>query len=210
MPRTRIKICGITREEDAVIAARAGVDAIGLVFHPDSPRHVAVEQAQRIRAALPPFVTTVGLFVNASSSLVREALSRVPLDLLQFHGDESAAFCAGFGHPWIRAVRVRDSRVVVAAESTYDRAFGLLADAYSQDRYGGTGETFNWDWVPDSRSLPLILAGGLTAENVGEAVRRVRPWAVDVSGGVESAPGIKSPQRIHEFVREVTLTHETD
>jgi len=210
LPRTRIKICGITREEDAVAAAQAGVDAIGLVFHPGSPRHVTLEQAQRIRAALPPFVTTVGLFVNASESLVREALSKVPLDLLQFHGDESAEFCSGFGHPWIRAVRVRDSRVVAAAESTYDRAFGLLADAYSEDRYGGTGKTFNWDWLPETRKLPLILAGGLTPDNVGEAVRRVRPWAVDVSGGVESAPGIKSSQRINEFVREVTLTHETD
>ena len=210
MPRTRIKICGITREADAIAAAEAGVDAIGLVFYPDSPRCVSIEQAQRIRRALPPFVTTVGLFVNAPENEVRDALSRVPLDLLQFHGDETPDFCAGFGHPWIRAVRVRDSRVVAAAESTYDRAFGLLADAYDPDRYGGTGTTFNWDWLPATRSLPLILAGGLTAENVGEAVQCVRPWAVDVSGGVESGPGIKSHQRINEFVREVTLTHETD
>lgn len=210
MPRTRIKICGITREQDAVAAAEAGVDAIGLVFHPESPRCVSVEQARGIRGALPPFVTTVGLFVNASRDFVVTALEQVPLDLLQFHGDESASFCGGFGHPWIRAVRVRDSRVVTAAESTYDKAFGLLADAYSQERYGGTGKTFNWDWLPASPSLPLILAGGLTAANVGKAVQRVQPWAVDVSGGVETEPGIKSPQRINEFVREVTLTHETD
>ncbi len=210
MPRTRIKICGITREEDARAAAFAGVDAIGLVFHPGSPRWVSIEQAQRIRRALPPFVTTVGLFVNAPEADVRTTLSRVPLDLLQFHGDETAAFCDGFGHPWIRAVRVRDSRVVAAAESTYDRAFGLLADAYDPERYGGTGTTFNWEWLPEERTLPLILAGGLTPDNVNGAVRRVRPWAVDVSGGVESEPGIKSHQRINEFVREVTQTHETD
>lgn len=210
MPRTRIKICGITREADACAAAEAGADAIGLVFHPDSPRYVSLEQARRIREALPPFVTAVGLFVNASSRFVEDALAHVPLDLLQFHGDESAAFCSGFGHPWIRAVRVRDSRVVAAAENTYYRALGLLTDAYDPDCYGGTGTTFNWDWLPATPSMPLILAGGLTADNVGEAVRRVRPWAVDVSGGVESEPGIKSHQRINEFVREVTLTHETD
>lgn len=209
MPRTRIKICGVTREADAIAAARAGVDAIGLVFHPESPRCVSVAQAQRLRRVLPPFVTTVGLFVNASAAHVRDVLSRVPLDLLQFHGDESPEFCAGFGHPWIRAVRVRDSRVVTAAENAYDRAFGLLADAYDPARYGGTGTTFNWDWLPATRALPLILAGGLTADNVGEAVQHVRPWAVDVSGGVESEPGIKSHQRINEFVREVTQTHET-
>ena len=210
MPRTRIKICGITREEDAIAAAGAGVDAIGLVFHPGSPRCVSIEQAQRIRRALPPFVTTVGLFVNAPEASIRNALSGVPLDLLQFHGDEPPEFCAGFGHPWIRAVRVRDSRVVVAAESTYYRALGLLADAYDPERYGGTGTTFNWDWLPEKRALPLILAGGLTTDNVSEAVQRVKPWAVDVSGGVESEPGIKSHQRINEFVREVTQTHETD
>lgn len=191
-------------------AAEAGADAIGLVFHPESPRCISLEQARRIRDALPPFVTTVGLFVNAEEAFIRESLCRVPLDLLQFHGDETPEFCARFAHPWIRAVRVRDSRVVMAAESAYDRASGLLADAYDPDRYGGTGTTFNWEWLPAERSLPLILAGGLTADNVGQAVKQVRPWAVDVSGGVESAPGIKSPQRINEFVREVTLTHETD
>lgn len=210
MERTRVKICGITRPEDALAAANAGADAIGLVFYPQSRRAVTVPQAQAIRRALPPFVSVVGLFVNPEPELVRKYLDALPLDLLQFHGDESASFCNSFGHPWIKAVRVRDAGVVAEAQKTYHAAIGLLADAYDPEQYGGTGRTFNWEWLPSSPALPLILAGGLNADNVGAAVRRVRPWAVDVSGGVEDAPGIKSAVLIQKFIREVIQNHETD
>jgi phosphoribosylanthranilate isomerase len=148
--------------------------------------------------------------VNPEADMVRKHLEALPLDLLQFHGDESAGFCNSFGHPWIKAVRVRDAGVVTQAESAYHEASGILADAYDPEQYGGTGRTFNWDWLPDRPSKPLILAGGLNTGNVGDAVRRVRPWAVDVSGGVEDAPGIKNAALIQNFIREVIQHHETD
>jgi len=208
--RTRVKICGITRPEDALAAAQAGADAIGLVFYPASTRAVTIPQASAICHVLPPFVTVVGLMVNPEADMVRKHLEALPLDLLQFHGDESAGFCNSFGHPWIKAVRVRDAGVVTQAESAYHEASGILADAYDPEQYGGTGRTFNWDWLPDRPSKPLILAGGLNTGNVGDAVRRVRPWAVDVSGGVEDAPGIKNAALIQNFIREVIQHHETD
>ncbi|HBP75008.1 MAG TPA: phosphoribosylanthranilate isomerase [Alcanivorax sp.] len=206
----RVKICGITRPDDGRHAARAGADAIGLVFYPPSPRYVSPRRAADIVAALPPFVTTVGLFVDAPPEQIAALLEQVPLDMLQFHGDESPEYCAAFQRPWIKALRMRD-RVDPQAEA--DRygaagARGLLVDSYVPGVPGGTGERFDWDRLPADPSLPLVLAGGLDPANVAEAVRRVRPWAVDVSGGVEvlgvdgrRQGGIKDPGAVSAFIR---------
>lgn len=210
MDRTRVKICGITRAEDALASADAGADAIGLVFYEGSTRALTLAQAEAICHVLPPFLSVVGLVVNPEPQMVRKYLESLPLDLLQFHGDESPGFCNSFGHPWIKAVRVHDPEVVKQAQTAYHAASGILADAYDPDHYGGTGQTFNWSWLPSEPVKPLILAGGLNAGNVGEAVRTVRPWAVDVSGGVEDEPGIKNAALIQNFIREVTQNHETD
>lgn len=201
--RTRIKICGITRPEDGLEAARLGADAIGLVFYGPSPRCVTVEQAQAVLAALPPFVTSVGLFVNAGAEEVRQVLGQVPLDLLQFHGDESPAYCAGFGRPYIKALRMREGIDLAAEAGHYAGARGLLLDTYQAGTPGGTGTTFDWQRVPTDLPLPVILAGGLDAVNVAEAVRTVRPYAVDVSGGVEQGKGIKSAAKMAAFIRGV-------
>lgn len=210
MSRTRVKICGLTRPEDAVTAARLGADAIGLVFHEPSPRAVTVDTARRILAALPPFVTTVGLFVDAPEARVREVLARVPLDLLQFHGDETPDYCAGFGRPWYKAVRMHADMDLHAACERYAGARALLVDAWVADLPGGTGQTFDWDRVPAELALPVVLAGGLSPDNVGEAIARVRPWAVDVSGGVEERDdngnkrhGRKSAAAMEAFMRGV-------
>ena len=210
MNTPRVKICGITRPEDGRRAARAGADAIGLVFYPPSPRYVSPRQAADIIAALPPFVTTVGLFVDAPPEQIAALLEQVPLDMLQFHGDESPAYCAGFQRPWIKALRMRDG-VDVEAETQRYRAAGargLLVDSYVPGVPGGTGERFDWDRLPANPSLPLVLAGGLDPANVAGAVRRVRPWAVDVSGGVEvigvdgrRQGGIKDPGAVSAFIR---------
>ncbi len=208
--RTRIKICGITRPGDAINAAEAGADAIGLVFYAASSRAVSIAQAREIAQAVPPLVTLVGLFVNHDAKAVRGICDQVPLDLLQFHGDETAAFCDQFAQRWIRGVRARDPEVVESAFDTYHRASGILMDAYNPDRYGGTGTTFNWDWLPSNPPRPLILAGGLTPDNVAGAVSQVRPWAVDVSGGVEDSPGIKSAELMQQFAREVDRGYKTD
>ena len=210
MQRTRIKICGITRPQDGLVAARAGADAIGLVFHAASARAVSVAQARAICQVLPPFVSVVGLLVNPEARSLRNILDALQLDLLQFHGDESAGFCNDFGRPWVKAIRIHGPGVFESAQNTYDGASGILADAYDPDHYGGTGRTFNWDWLPAEPAKPLILAGGLRPENVAEAVRRVQPWAVDVSGGVETGPGVKSPELIQNFIREVIQSDETD
>mgnify|MGYP003146948554 FL=1 len=206
----RVKICGITRPDDGRHAARAGADAIGLVFYPPSSRYVSPRQAADIVAALPPFVTTVGLFVDAPKEQIDALLEQVPLDMLQFHGDESPHYCAAFRRPWIKALRMRDG---VDARAEADRyraagARGLLVDSYVPGVPGGTGERFDWDRLPANPTLPLILAGGLDPANVAEAVRRVRPWAVDVSGGVEvlgvdgrRQGGIKDPGAVSAFIR---------
>lgn len=205
----RVKICGITRVEDALSAAQAGADAIGLVFYSRSPRFVTRKVAAEICAALPPFVTTVGLFVNAGRAEIAEILEAVPLDLLQFHGDESPAQCEGHGRNWIKAVRMKDDVDLYACARQYHRAVGLLVDSYVPGVPGGTGETFNWGRLPDDLSLPLVLAGGLHAGNVAEAVTQVRPWAVDVSGGVEldtlqgRQGGIKDAAKIRAFINSV-------
>jgi len=201
--RTRIKICGITRPEDARAAAELGADAIGLVFYAPSPRSVGAEQARAIVAALPPFVTAVGLFVDPAQDQVEAVLRRCPLGLLQFHGDEAAGFCGGFGLPYIKAARVRADADLVQYLSPYQGAQGWLLDAYHERLYGGSGETFDWKLIPRQLARPVILSGGLTPDNVAAAVRQVRPWAVDVSSGVEAAKGIKDAAKIAAFIAGV-------
>ncbi len=205
--RTRVKICGITRPQDAVAAARAGADAIGLVFHAPSPRAVSIAQALAVIAALPPFVSVVGLFVDATEAAIRAVLEQVPLDLLQFHGNECPSECGGFGRAYIKALRMREGTDVRAYAQTYPEAVGVLLDAYDPATptvRGGTGQTFDWSRIPARLPVPLILAGGLTPENVAEAVRRTRPYAVDVSSGVERGKGIKDAARVAAFIENVT------
>ncbi|WP_097461576.1 phosphoribosylanthranilate isomerase [Mangrovitalea sediminis] len=207
---TRIKICGITRQEDAQAAVDAGADAIGFVFYAPSPRAIAIDRAWDIVRGLPPFVSSVGLFVNAEPDWVREVLATVPLDLLQFHGDETPDYCSQFGRPWMKAIRVRSSNDIERAFSVFAEARGLLVDAFDPALYGGTGRAFDWSLIPRQRPLPLVLAGGLDSVNVADAIRQVRPWAVDVSGGVESAKGIKSAEKIRAFINEVRSVGKTD
>lgn len=199
----RSKICGITRIEDALAAVAAGADAIGLVFYGKSPRAVGVEQAAAIVQALPPFMTTVGLFVDMPRDQLQQLLQRLPLDLLQFHGDESPADCEGHGRPYIKALRVRPGEDVAAAMAPYSGARGILLDTFVEGVPGGTGASFDWSLVPENAAKPIILAGGLDAGNVAEAIRQVRPYAVDVSGGVEASKGIKDAGKIHAFVQAV-------
>lgn len=200
---TRSKICGITRIEDGLAAAQYGADAIGLVFYPPSPRHVSTAQAVAIAAALPPFVTTVGLFVNPDAADVRAVLSALRLDLLQFHGDETPAFCASFGVPYLKAVRVKPGVDLLQYAIHFRGAKGLLLDAFVEGKAGGTGESFDWKLIPDDLPLPVILSGGLDPANVKAAIEWVKPWAVDVSSGVEASKGIKDAARIAAFMREV-------
>jgi phosphoribosylanthranilate isomerase len=210
--RTRIKICGLREIEHARAAAAAGADAIGLVFHPPSPRNVTAGQAAAIAGALPPFVTRVGLFADASPEAVRAVLAAVPLDLLQFHGDETLEYCLTFDKPFVRAIRVRPGVDLLqcAAElvAAGTLARGLLADAWVPGVQGGTGQSFDWSLIPHSMRGQVILSGGLTPANVGDAIRTVRPWAVDVSSGVEHASGpkgVKDPGLIARFIEEVRL-----
>lgn len=203
MSPTRIKICGITRPEDALAAASSGADAIGLVFYADSPRAVTVHEAKDIAQVLPPFVTLVSLFVNAPAETISDVLSQVPVGLIQFHGDEDNRFCRGFGRPWIKALRVRDSMNVAKEAAALSGATGVLLDAWQEGVPGGTGRTFDWALVNEQLPLPVVLAGGLDEVNVGDAIGGLRPWAVDVSGGVESSPGIKDAEKIQRFVAAV-------
>ncbi len=200
---TRVKICGITVPEDGLEAARLGADAIGMVFYAKSPRAVDAEQAAKIVAALPPFVTTVGLFVNASVEEVSGVLAEVSLDLLQFHGDESPEYCVQFGRPYIKAIRMREGVDLSAELRRYSSGRGLLLDTYTPGVPGGTGESFDWDRVPENLASQIILAGGLTPDNVGEAIKQVRPYAVDVSGGVEASKGKKDAAKVAAFMGEV-------
>jgi phosphoribosylanthranilate isomerase len=200
---TRVKICGITRVQDGLDAVRFGAHAIGLVFYAPSPRSVTPDQARAIVDALPPFVTAVGLFVNADAEAVRATLAAVPLQLLQFHGDETPQYCAAFGMPYLKAVRVRPGVDLLQYAQQFHGARGLLLDAYVEGVRGGTGATFDWALIPRSLPLPVVLSGGLDAGNVEAAVRAVRPWAVDVSSGVESAKGIKDAAKIEAFMNGV-------
>ena len=203
MSVVRSKICGITRVDDALTAAKAGADAIGLVFYAKSPRAVDVRQAREIVAALPPFVTTVGLFVNASRCEINEILDAVPLDMLQFHGDETPAQCEGFHRPWFKALRVGNGEDIEAQVARYANASGIILDTFVAGVPGGTGERFDWSLIPAALAKPLILAGGLTAENVQQAIAQVRPYAVDVSGGVEASKGVKDASKVMAFVGRV-------
>lgn len=201
--RTRVKICGLTRSEDAVAAAGAGADALGLVFYASSPRHVSLEQAAAIAAVVPPFVSIVGLFVDPDHDYVREVLRRVPLDLLQFHGGESATFCQQFDKRYIKALAVGATQPLRARVMAYPDAAAVLLDAFKPGVPGGTGESFDWGLVPDDLPLPFILAGGLDASRVEPAIRQLSPWALDVSSGVESAKGVKDAGKIIAFIKEV-------
>lgn len=200
--RTRVKICGITRPRDALSAAQAGADAIGLVFYPPSPRFLSLERAVEIRDALPPFVQTVALFVNPDAAQVAQVIGRVKPSLLQFHGEESPAFCGEFGVPYVKACRVREGVDLLEYLRPFSRASAWLLDSHVAE-YGGVGERFDWSLAPAQRERPLILSGGLAPGNVREAIRRVRPWGVDVSSGVESAKGIKDAGKIAAFIAEV-------
>ncbi len=197
-----MKICGITRPADARAAAEAGADAIGLVFYPPSPRFLSVERALEIRDALPPFVQTVALFVNPDAAQVAQVIGRVRPAMLQFHGEETPQFCGEFGLPYIKACRVKPGLDLLEYLRPFSRATAWLLDSHVEE-YGGVGERFDWSLAPAVRERPLVLSGGLAAGNVAEAIRRVRPWGVDVSSGVESAKGIKDAAKIAAFVAEV-------
>lgn len=201
--RTRIKFCGLTRAEDVILAARLGVDALGFVFYPPSSRAVTPEQAGELLAHVPPFVTTTGLLVDPEPEAVTALLARAPVDLLQFHGDESDAFCARFGVPFIKAVRMHPSADLDEVLARWPSARGLLLDAWHPDQPGGTGLTFDWSRIPPDWRERIVLAGGLTATNVGQAIRQIRPYGVDVSGGIEAGRGIKDSAQMAAFVAAV-------
>ena len=204
----RIKICGITSSGDGLQAAYAGADAIGLVFYQPSTRYVTVKQAATIARAIGPFVTTVGLFVNESKEIINRVLSQVPLQVIQFHGDESAAFCEQFFRPYVKAIRMQDGINIKQAIAEHPNAIGILLDAYEPNIPGGTGNTFDWHRVPRDLSKPIILAGGLTPANVCDAIAQVGPYGVDVSGGVEINPGEKSAEKVTAFINNVSRLRE--
>jgi phosphoribosylanthranilate isomerase len=201
--RTRVKICGITRPEDGAAACAAGADAIGLVFYPPSPRAVDIEQAVIIRRALPPFVTVVGLFVNAAAETVVETAARVHLDLLQYHGEETPSQCEASGLAYMKAIRVNDDTNLSEASRRFASAKALILDTHDDRLWGGSGRSFDWDLVPADIELPVVVAGGLTPANVADAILRLHPYGVDVSGGVEQSPGIKDAAKITRFIEEV-------
>jgi phosphoribosylanthranilate isomerase len=206
-PRScRVKICGITRREDLLTVAASGADAIGLVFYDKSPRHVSIEQAAGLLGALPPFVTVVGLFVNAPADFVREVLAQVSLDVLQFHGDETPEYCEQFRKPYLKAIRVRPGVDLLQCAAHYRKAQGLLLDAYVEGIPGGTGAVFEWSLIPEALRPRIILSGGLDDGNVAAAITQVRPYAVDVSSGVEAAKGIKDALKVMRFMHEVKRT----
>jgi phosphoribosylanthranilate isomerase len=198
---TKVKICGFTEANNARDAALAGVDAIGLVFYDKSPRNVDIHTAQKIIEVLPPFINRVGLFVNANPSFIDEILYEVPLDTLQFHGDESVLDCTQYQMPFIKSLRVKPDTNVIEIAENFSSASALLLDSFSPSSYGGTGESFDWSLACVKISLPIILAGGLTADNVADAIKQVNPYAVDASSGVESAPGVKDIDKIEAFIR---------
>jgi phosphoribosylanthranilate isomerase len=203
--RVRVKICGITRVEDALNAVAHGADAIGLVFYKPSPRNVEIEQAIEIANKIPAFVTVVALFVNAEPDFVRKVISEVKLDLLQFHGDETPQECASYGMPFIKAIRVKSDTNLVQCAKDFSASKALLLDTFTDGVAGGTGHVFDWNLIPAALDKPVILAGGLTAQNVAQAINQVKPYAVDVSGGVEVSKGIKDAEKIAAFMQQVYI-----
>ncbi len=201
--QTHIKICGITRPEDAISAAKLGANALGLVFYPPSPRAVSITQAKAIANVTPPFVQLVGLFVNATSIEIEEILKEIPLNLLQFHGEETPEFCEQFHRPYIKALHIKENSDLNQQIISYQTARGILLDTFNPNLKGGTGETFDWKLIPQNLAKPLILAGGLNPENVKQAILQVKPSAVDVSGGVEESKGIKSFLKMRDFIQAV-------
>jgi len=201
--RVRVKICGITRVEDALSAVENGADAIGLVFYEPSPRYVSISQAMEIANIIPAFVSVVGLFVNAEASFVNTVISQVKLDLLQFHGDESPEECASYGLPFIKAIRVKSDTNLVQCAKDFSASKALLLDTHAEGVAGGTGHVFDWNLIPAGLTKPVILAGGLNVQNVAQAIKQVRPYAVDVSGGVEISKGIKDAAKIAAFMQQV-------
>ena len=199
--RTRVKICGITRVEDALSAVHAGADAIGLVFYAQSPRCVSIAQAQAIVAAMPPFVGGVGLFVNATTAEIQSTLTQVHLDIVQFHGDETPEQCAQINFPYYKAIRVKSDTNLLQYAIDFKGANALLLDTFSEQAYGGTGHVFDWNLIPKNLTKPVILAGGLVPGNVANAIKKVQPYAVDVSGGVELTKGIKDAAKIAAFMQ---------
>ena len=206
--RTRVKICGITTVDMAQEAVKQGADAIGLVFYPPSPRCVSIEQATEIVAALPAFVTAVGLFVNEQADEIRNIISETRINLLQFHGNECPDYCASFDFPYIKALRMSDDIDLFQKRLDYSRAQSLLLDTYRAGIPGGTGEAFDWDRIPGELAGEIILAGGLEADNITRAIQMVKPYAVDVSGGVESSKGVKSPDKIRQFMQGVKIADQ--
>jgi len=200
--RTRVKICGITRRQDAEFSVEMGADALGLVFYPPSPRAVTVAQAQEIITGLPPFISIVALFVDAEPVDVKACLTALPIGVLQFHGDESPEYCEQFNHPYMKALRMREGIDLKAEVARYASASAILVDSYQPGIPGGTGQVFDWSLITDI-NMPLVLAGGLDAQNVAQAIEQVQPYAVDVSGGVEQAKGIKDNMKISDFMQEV-------
>lgn len=201
----KVKICGITNTLDAQRVCDSGADALGLVFYKPSPRCVKIEVAKLIIEDLPPFMTSVALFVNAGREEIEMVLREVDIDIIQFHGDETADFCDSFSRPYIKAIRMKDDVDLHAVEKEYTTARALLLDTYKKEIPGGTGESFNWDKVSANLDKPVILAGGLTADNVTQAIQQVRPYAVDVSGGVEVSKGKKDQHKIIAFMNSVKL-----
>ncbi len=203
--RVRVKICGITSVQDALTAVKHGADAIGLVFYAPSSRNVSIAQAQEIARQIPAFVSVVGLFVNAEASFVNKVISQVKINLLQFHGDETPEACSQFSLPFIKAIRVKPDTNLIQCAIDFSAAKALLLDTYTEGLMGGTGHVFDWDLIPKQMAKPVILAGGLTADNVAQAIQKVQPYAVDVSGGVEMSKGIKDTDKIAAFMQQVYL-----
>lgn len=199
----RVKVCGITRSEDAIAAVQNGVDAIGFVFWPHSTRYIDPESARRIAEVIPPFICTVGVYVDPDAAWVEETARAAKLNLLQFHGNESPEFCNQFSQPYIKAIRVKPDTDLLQYAQRYGAAKGLLLDTYAADMPGGTGHAFDWQLIPQQLSLPLILSGGLNPDNVARAIKQTQPWAVDVSSGVEASKGIKDEKKIIAFMQGV-------
>ncbi len=202
MSKVKVKICGITRPEDAYLASEAGADAIGLNFYRDSPRAIEINVARQIVDSLPPFITKVGLFVDASPELIWSVLDEVNLNSIQFHGEETEVDCMLYGLPYIKAIRMREGIELSRLVESFNNASAILIDTYVSGVPGGTGKTFNWNLVTEDINKPLILAGGLTLENVSDAIKVVKPYAVDVSGGVEESPGIKDKAKMLKFIHQ--------